>query len=372
MANRAPQRSLIPVLLSGGSGTRLWPLSRELKPKQFLSLVSERSLLQETVQRALALGEFVRSPLLICNEAHRFIAAEQLRAAGISPPTIVLEPVGRNTAPAVTVAALDALRATAGDDDPLLLVLPADHVVLDAAAFAAAVAAAVEAAEAGYLVTFGVVPDRPETGYGYIQSGPSHGRWSEVARFVEKPDRATAQTYVESGRYSWNSGMFVFSARTFLAEVERCTPGLVERCSHALATADRDRDFTRLGAEFRECPSISIDHAVMEKTVRAAVVPLAAGWNDIGSWTALHDVLPRDEQGNAATGDVMLRACRDSYVASTGRYVAAIGLHGIVVVETADAVLVVAREHCQSVKDVVTELKAAQRQELVRDVPDEH
>lgn len=363
------KRSLVPVILSGGSGTRLWPLSRELRPKQFLPLLTERTLLQETAARALALGEFVRAPLLVCNDAHRFLAAEQLRGAGLKAAGIVLEPVGRNTAPAVAIAALEALRDAPPEADPLLLVLPADHVILDTDAFAAAVAAALEAAEAGYLVTFGVVPDRPETGYGYIQSGQSHGRWLQVARFVEKPNRATAERYVASGDYSWNSGMFVFSARTVLAELDRHVPGLAEDCARALGAASRDPDFVRLGAEFRDCRSISIDNAVMEKTARAAVVPLAAGWNDIGSWTALHDVLPRDEAGNAVAGDVLLQDCRDSYVAASGRYVAAIGLEGIVVVETADAVLVAARDHCQSVKDVVGQLKAAERHELVRDPP---
>jgi mannose-1-phosphate guanylyltransferase/mannose-6-phosphate isomerase len=367
----AVKRSLVPVILSGGSGTRLWPLSRELRPKQFLPLVSERTLLQETVARALALGEFVRPPLLICNEEHRFIAAEQLRSAGIETAGIVLEPVGRNTAPAVAIAALEALRGASGDADPLLLVLPADHVILDAPAFGAAVAAALEAAEKGYLVTFGVVPDRPETGYGYIQSGRSQGGWSEVERFVEKPDRATAERYVASGSYSWNSGMFVFSARTVLAELERHAPGLTEACARALEAASRDRDFVRLDDTFRACPSVSIDNAVMEKTRRAAIVPLGAGWNDIGSWAALHDVLPRDESGNAVTGDVLLEACRDSYVAATARCVAVIGLEGVIVVETADAVLVAARDRCQSVKDIVGRLKAANRHGLVRDIPEQ-
>ena len=364
------QRPLVPVILSGGSGTRLWPLSRELKPKQFLPLVTERTLLQETAERALSLGDFVRPPLLICNEAHRFIAAEQLRAAGITPAGIVLEPTGRNTAPAVAVAALESLREHSDPDiDPLLLVLPADHVILDGAAFAAAVRVALEAAEAGYLVTFGVVPDRPETGYGYIQSGRRHGSWAEVERFVEKPDAVTAERYVASGTYSWNSGMFVFPARGVLRELDRCVPGLVAACARALDAAARDSDFVRLGAEFRDCPSISIDNAVMEKTERAAVVPLAAGWNDIGSWPALHDILPRDEHGNSTAGDVLLHDCQGSYVASTGRCVAAIGLENVVVVETADAVLVAARDECQAVKEVVGKLKAAQRLELLRDEP---
>jgi mannose-1-phosphate guanylyltransferase/mannose-6-phosphate isomerase len=365
----AVKRSLVPVILSGGSGTRLWPLSRELRPKQFLPLVTERTLLQETAARALALGDFVQRPLLVCNEQHRFLAAEQLRSAGVEPAGVVLEPIGRNTAPAVAVAALEALRGASTDADPLLLVLPADHVILDQDAFGAAVAAALDAAGAGRLVTFGVVPDRPETGYGYIQSGRAQGEWSEVERFVEKPDRATAERYVASGSYLWNSGMFVFSARTVLAELDVHAPGLTAGCARALEAAKRDRDFVWLDDSFRACPSVSIDNAVMEKTARAAVVPLRAGWNDIGSWIALHDVLPRDGSGNAVAGDVSLQACRDSYVAATSRYVAAIGLDGIVIVETADAVLVAARDQCQSVKDVVAGLKAADRLELVRDTP---
>jgi mannose-1-phosphate guanylyltransferase/mannose-6-phosphate isomerase len=360
---------VIPVILSGGSGTRLWPWSREERPKQFLALVSSSSLLQETAERARGLGDFVAAPLLVCNEAHRFLVAEQLRAAGVAPRTIVLEPVGRNTAPAVAVAALLALRDAPAEADPLLLVLPADHVVLDRLAFAGAVAAGVAAAAAGRLVTFGVVPTRPETGYGYIQSGASRGSWSDVERFVEKPDLPTATAYVESGRYLWNSGMFVFSARNVLRELERHVPAVVRACANALADAERDADFTRLGAAFREAASISIDNAVMEKTDRAAVVPLSAGWNDIGSWTALHEVLAQDAHGNAVAGDVLLRACKNSYVASSGRCVAAIGLEGIVVVETADAVLVAARDKVQAVKDVVADLKAAGRGALAKSPP---
>jgi mannose-1-phosphate guanylyltransferase/mannose-6-phosphate isomerase len=363
------QRSVVPVILSGGSGTRLWPWSREERPKQFLALVSDSSLLQETAKRAHRLGEFVQPPLLICNEAHRFLVAEQLRAAGITPHSIVLEPVGRNTAAAVTIAALLALRDAPADDDPILLVLPADHVVLDDTAFAGAVEAGVAAATAGRLVTFGVVPTRPETGYGYIQSGGSPGSWSAVERFVEKPDLATATAYVESGDYLWNSGMFVFSARAVLRELERYVPTVAAACKRALAEAASDADFTRLGAAFREAPSISIDNAVMEKTDRAAVVPLAAGWNDIGSWTALHEVLAQDANGNAVTGDALLRACKNSFVASSGRCIVALGLDGVVVVETADAVLVAAREQVQTVKDVVAELKAAGRQALATSAP---
>jgi mannose-1-phosphate guanylyltransferase/mannose-6-phosphate isomerase len=329
-------------------------MSRESTPKQFLTLVTELSLLQETLQRARSVGSFVQPPLIVCNEAHRFLVAEQARAIGVEPQAIVLEPAGRNTAPAVAVGALLAQSAAT---DPLLLVLPADHVILDAAAFAEAVKLAVNAALDGYLVTFGVVPDRPETGYGYIARGEGSGGWYAVERFVEKPDLQTAQAYVDSGRYYWNSGMFLFAASTFLRELATHAPGMVDPCKRAVATATVEVDFTRLGKAFLESPSSSIDYAVMEKTERAAVVPLSAGWSDVGSWPALHDLLPKDAGGNVAVGDVLLEQCTRSYVASTGRTVAAIGLDEVVVVETPDAVLVMARECAQDVKKIVEALK---------------
>jgi mannose-1-phosphate guanylyltransferase/mannose-6-phosphate isomerase len=345
---------LVPVILSGGSGTRLWPMSRESTPKQFLPLVTELSLLQETLQRARSVGSFVERPVIVCNEAHRFLVAEQARAISIEPQAIVLEPAGRNTAPAVAVG---ALLAQSSATDPLLLVLPADHVILDAAAFAQAVKVAIKAALDGYLVTFGVVPDKPETGYGYIARGEDRGGSYAVERFVEKPDLRTAQEYVGSGRYYWNSGMFLFAASTFLRELAVHAPAMVDPCERAVATAAVDADFTRLGKAFLESPSSSIDYAVMEKTERAAVVPLSAGWSDVGSWPALHDVLPKDTGGNVAVGDVLLEQCTRSYVASTGRTVAAIGLDEVVVIETADAVLVMARECAQDVKKIVEALK---------------
>ena len=348
---------LIPLILSGGSGTRLWPMSRELTPKQFLPLVTHLSLLQETLQRTHSIGPFVQRPIIVCNEAHRFLVAEQARAISIEPQAIVLEPAGRNTAPAV---AAGALLAESFATDPLLLVLPADHVILDTAAFAAAVTAAIAAARDGRLVTFGVVPDKPETGYGYIARGEERGGWHPVERFVEKPDLRTAQGYVDSGRYYWNSGMFLFAASTFLRELAVHAPAMVDPCRRAVAEAAVDADFTRLGKAFLESPSSSIDYAVMEKTERAAVVPLAAGWSDVGSWPALHDVLPKDASGNVAVGDVLLEQCTRSYVASSGRTVAAIGLDAIVVIETADAVLVMARDNAQDVKKIVEALKKRQ------------
>jgi mannose-1-phosphate guanylyltransferase / mannose-6-phosphate isomerase len=345
---------LVPLILSGGSGTRLWPMSRELTPKQFLPLVTHLSLLQETLRRAQSLGAFVQRPIIVCNEAHRFLVAEQARAISIEPRAIVLEPAGRNTAPAV---AAGALLAESFATDPLLLVLPADHVILDTAAFAAAITAAIAAAREGRLVTFGVVPDKPETGYGYIARGEDHGGWHSVERFVEKPDLRTAQGYVDSGRYYWNSGMFLFAASTFLRELAGHAPAMVDPCRRAVAGAAVDADFTRLGQAFLESPSNSIDYAVMEKTERAAVVPLAAGWSDVGSWPALHDVLPKDASGNVAVGDVLLEQCTRSYVASSGRTVAVIGLDAVVVIETADAVLVMARDNAQDVTKVVKALQ---------------
>jgi mannose-1-phosphate guanylyltransferase / mannose-6-phosphate isomerase len=345
-------QAIVPVVLSGGSGTRLWPLSRPLTPKQLLALVTHRTLLQDTVLRARALGEAVMAPLVVCNEAHRFAVAQQLEDIGAGVGRIVLEPAGRNTAPAVAVAALLALRGT--ESDPLLLVMPADHVILDSDAFFAAVAVAVRAAEHGRLVTFGVVPTRPETGYGYIRQGAAQpGGWHRLEQFVEKPDSDTARAYLRSGEYLWNSGMFLFSAQVYLAELARHAPAIVEACTAAVERAAVDRDFLRLGGAFVQSPSDSIDYAVMEKTDRAAVVPLAAGWSDIGSWPALHEVLDKDGDGNVLRGDVIAEGCRDSYVHSNGRLVVTLGLDEHVVVETEDAVLVMAPGHAQRLKDVV-------------------
>jgi mannose-1-phosphate guanylyltransferase/mannose-6-phosphate isomerase len=310
---------------------------------------------------------------VVCSEDHRFLVAEQLREIGVRPQTTVLEPKGRNTAPALAIAALLAARA-AGDDPkqreaqgaagPVLLVSPADHVILDTTAFAASVEAAAAAARAGYLVTLGIVPDRPETGYGYIERGANQGRWSVVDKFVEKPDLPTAKRYIESGRYLWNSGMFVCTPSTYLEELERYSNAIYNASVRALGEAVVDADFTRLGRAFLDCPSDSIDYAVMEKTAKAAVVPLDAGWNDVGSWSALYDVLDKDADGNVARGDVVLERCKNSYVLSTGRLVATIGLDGFVVIETADAVAVLPQREAQSIKTVVDRLKRAGRAEV--------
>jgi len=318
-------------------------------------------MLQETVARTEGLPGLAR-PIVVCNENHRFMVAEQLRELGTAPQAIVLEPQGRNTAPAAAIAAL--LVSGGADADPVLLVLPADHVITDVPAFQAAVAVGRVAAESGSLVTFGVVPDRAETGYGYIRRGAGPGPAFSVAKFVEKPDSATARGYVESGEYYWNSGMFMFRASAYLAELGRYTPAMLAACRAALAAAGRDLDFLRLPAqEFASCPSDSIDYAVMERTDRAVVVPLAAGWSDVGSWAALADALPRDAEGNVTAGDVLTEDSSGCYLHSTSRLVAAVGLRDHVVVETKDAVLVAPRDRVQDVKELVAELKARGRYE---------
>lgn len=354
---------IVPVILAGGSGTRLWPFSREARPKQLLSLTSSRTLLQDTLTRVRGLGGGTADPFVVCNESHRIVVGEQVREIGIRAAGLVLEPAGRNTAPAVAIAAM-AAAAVSSEADPLLLVLPADHVFQNVAAFGAAVAAAVEAAEAGKLVTFGIVPDRPETGYGYLLAGEPHGRWSLLERFVEKPDPATARQYVESGKYLWNSGMFMFSAAAYLRELERFAPDIYAASRAAYASASRDSEIVSLGAAFLDCRSDSIDYAVMEKTGDAAVVPLDAGWSDIGSWAALHELLEKDADGNVLRGDVLAHGCTNTYVHSSSRLVAAAGLDGIIIVETSDAVLVLAADRSQQVKQIVDALKAAGRDEV--------
>ena len=359
---------LTPLILSGGSGTRLWPLSRELYPKQLLPLVGDKTMLQETAARVMGLPGLA-APIVVCNESHRFMVAEQMHQHGTTPLAIILEPVGRNTAPAVAVAALVALdraRKSKGgnDSDPVLLVLPADHVIRDVQAFQSAVIAGQAAAETGKLVTFGVVPDRAETGYGYIRRAKGDGPTYAVQQFVEKPDAQTAQQYVESGEYYWNSGMFMFRARVYLAELKRHAPAMLSACEDAVAAATRDMDFTRLPAtEFGACPSDSIDYAVMEKTDSAVVVPLDAGWSDVGSWSALQDALPRDDHGNVTTGDVLVEDSSGCYLHSTSRLIGVVGLKDHVVVETKDAVLVAPRDRVQDVKALVTQLKAQGRYE---------
>lgn len=349
---------MIPVILSGGSGTRLWPLSRDAFPKQFLALVGHDSMLQATWHRVAPLAS--GAPIVVAGETHRFMVAEQLREAGCADATILLEPLARNTAPAIAAAALEATRDGA---DPLLLVLPSDHVIADADAFRAAVRAASAAAEAGALVTFGIVPTGPETGYGYIKAAAGEGVRA-VERFVEKPDAATAAAYVASGDYAWNSGMFLFRASAYLAELERHQPEMLAACREALARARRDVDFVRLDqAAFAASPSDSIDYAVMEKTAHAAVLAIDVGWNDVGSWAALWQVAEQDGDGNAHHGDVLARDCRDTLAWGDGRLLALLGLRDVVVVDTADAVLVAHKDHVQDVKAIVAELKRRGRAE---------
>jgi mannose-1-phosphate guanylyltransferase/mannose-6-phosphate isomerase len=352
---------LIPVILSGGAGTRLWPLSRELYPKQLLALTSQRTMIQDTALRLKGLD--AAPPVVVCNDAHRFLVAEQLRLIQENPTAIVLEPFGRNTAPAIALAALAAMK-TSGSEDPVLLVLPADHVIRDVAAFQMAAVAAVTAAEQGRLVTFGVVPHAPETGYGYIKRGDALGPVYRIGQFVEKPKADRAAQFVASGEYYWNSGMFVFRARRYLEELERYAPAIAAACRKAFDTSKSDLDFTRVdAAAFEACPSDSIDYAVMEKTADAVVVPLDAGWSDVGSWASLHAASDADGHGNVSHGDVLVEDSNNCYLYSESRLVAAVGLRNHVVVETKDAVLVAPKDRVQDVKSLVGKLKDMGRYE---------
>ena len=352
---------LVPVILSGGAGTRLWPLSRELHPKQLLALISKQTMLQETASRLQGVAG-VGAPIVVCNEAHRFMVAEQMRQLGLKPAAVVLEPTGRNTAPAIALAAQAAL--TAHGEDAILLVLPADHVIRRVKAFQDAVAAALPAAQQGKLVTFGVVPNKPETGYGYIRRGAGNGPAYPIAQFVEKPTLAKARDFVASGEFYWNSGMFLFRAQRFLDELDKHAPDIGSVCREAFAAAKTDLDFTRVDAKiFESCRSDSIDYAVMEKTSRAVMVSLDAGWSDVGSWSALHEALDGDAQGNVMRGDVMAEDTQGSYLYSESRLVATVGVKDYVVIETKDAILVSPKDRVQDVKKLVARLKAAGRYE---------
>ena len=352
-----------PVILSGGSGTRLWPMSRSALPKQLLALHGTNTMIQDTVLRAKVPG--AAAPILLCSDSHRFLVAEQMQAIGITPRAIVLEPAGRNTAPAATIA---ALLVAERDPKAVVLLLPSDHVVMDEAAFRSAVKRAATAAAQGFIVTFGIAPSSPELGFGYIQHGAilvgTEGVHA-VKRFAEKPDRATAEKYVAAGDYVWNSGMFVFRADVLLAEMSRHEPGIVEACRAALAAAKRDLDFVRLdAAAFAKAKSISLDYAVMERTEKAAVVPCDMGWSDVGAWSSLWSLQERDADGNALQGDVLVHDSQGNFVRSEKAMTALVGVRDLVVVVTEDAVLVAERNRAQDVKAIVDQLKESGRAEL--------
>ncbi len=373
---------LVPVIMAGGVGSRLWPASREAYPKQFLSFgqgadLGDPSLFQQSLQRLTGVSGLA-APIVVCNSEHRFLVAEQLRQLGIADATIILEPVGRNTAPAVALAALAARKQNAA---ACLLVLAADHVIADVAVFRQAILAGQAAAERDALVTFGIVPTHPETGYGYIkrgEAGPALATLSlskaastpvalyPVERFVEKPDLLTAQTYLDSGAYYWNSGMFMFKAARYLQELEKFEPEILRVCTQAWEAATPDLDFTRVAPElFAACPSKSIDYAVMEKTTGAVVVPLDAGWSDLGAWSSVWEHVPHDANGNACRGDVLLHEAKSSFVQAESRLVALVGMENTIVVETADAVLVASKDRVQEVKEIVRRLGEMKRPETV-------
>ncbi|PTN13067.1 mannose-1-phosphate guanylyltransferase/mannose-6-phosphate isomerase [Nitrosomonas aestuarii] len=363
--------TLIPVILSGGSGTRLWPLSREKHPKQLLSLISEDSLLQATVRRMDGLDDIeVTDPIVVCNEEYRFVIAEQLRVMERNG-TILLEPSGRNTAPALTIAALTALHQ---GDDPILLVMPSDHVIVDTEVFKKAVQQGVQLALQGRIVTFGITPDKPETGFGYIQTGDQleNSDAYSIARFVEKPDSTTAQAYLDAGTFLWNSGLFLMHASIWLQAIELCHPNILSACRTAWNGGSVDGNFTRVEkTAFEQCTSKSIDYAVMEHIAlgqnpqlpAGAVIPLTAGWSDVGAWDSLWHVLPKDQSGNVSQGDVLLHECNNTLAISESRLVACVGIRDMIVVETPDAILVAHKDQTQDVKKIVDNLKKTGRSE---------
>jgi mannose-1-phosphate guanylyltransferase len=347
--------SICSVIIAGGSGTRLWPLSRAAHPKQFLRLHGKNTMLQTTVKRLSELD--INSSITICNEEHRFFVAEQLREIG-KLGSIILEPVGRNTAPAIALAALSA------KDDPLLLVLAADHVIKDEAAFTAAVTRAIPLAEAGKLVTFGIVPSAPHTGYGYIKRGNDLGEGFRVDEFAEKPNMKEAQRYMSSGEYYWNSGIFLFRASRYLEELEKFRPDILEKCKLSVNDIKVDLDFLRVHKKaFESCPAESVDYAVMEKTDDAVVVPIDAGWSDIGSWSSLWNISDKDDDGNSTHGDVILHSTRNSYVRADNKLIAVIGVDDLVIVSTKDALMVAHKDRTQDVKIITDILKTRTRSE---------
>ncbi|MEZ8296055.1 mannose-1-phosphate guanylyltransferase/mannose-6-phosphate isomerase [Vibrio splendidus] len=381
---------ILPVILAGGSGSRLWPLSRELYPKQFLNIAGEQSMLQQTLQRLQGIDAHLTdsscdAPFIICNEEHRFIAAEQIRSANVLHSGILLEPVGRNTAPAIALAALQALTKshnTKGEAaDPILLVLAADHHIAKTSEFQQSINRGVDYAKQGKLVTFGITPNAPETGYGYIKQGqplisslqletnttdqPTHYAY-DIECFVEKPDKATAEAYIRSEQYLWNSGMFMFKASRYLEELAEHLPEILAACKLALAKQNTDLDFIRIDAEaFKSSPSDSIDYAVMEKTSHAAVIPMDVGWNDIGSWSAIWDVSDKDEHNNVIEGDVLTVDSQHNYIHAENKLVATVGVDNLIIVETKDAILVANKDKVQGVKSIVSQLNQSGRTEHV-------
>lgn len=366
---------LIPVILCGGAGTRLWPLSRDEYPKQLLTLAGNETMLQETVRRMAGFtheqADLAPIPIVVCNEDHRFLVAEQIKNMGCDRASIILEPIGRNTAPALTVA---ALHATRNSQDPLLLVMPADHVIEDIDVFHQALANGIQPALSGAIVTFGIIPDRPETGYGYIQANHRATISDQVfpiIRFFEKPDRETAEIYISKGGYYWNSGMFLMRAGTWLTAMGKFQPAMLNICNTAFERGNQDLDFLRLDRDtFSGCPADSIDYAVMEKlstlsspSIHGAVVPLNAGWSDVGAWDAVWEISEKDDRDNSVSGDVVLEGTYKSLVLSTSRLVSCVGIDGLVIVETPDAVLVAQMDKVQDVKNMVTTLKAKVRKE---------
>ena len=358
-------RNIVPVLLSGGAGARLWPMSRALYPKQLLNLCSDKSMLQDTALRVFDEGRF-SAPIVVCNNEHRFIIAEQLRQVGVSPGAILLEPVGRNTAAACAVGALQAVKA---DPNALILVLPADHRISDPSAFKDAVMVAAEAAAADHLVTFGITPTKAETGYGYIRRGTPFADQPgvyRVAAFVEKPERSVAERYVAEGEYCWNSGMFLFPAAKLITDLGRYAPSVLAAARRALEAGKEDLDFFRLDADaFAQAPSVSIDYALMEHSDDAMVVPCDIGWADVGDWSALWDVGSKDDHGNVVVGDVVTQQARNCYIRSDGQLTAVVGLDDVAVISTDDAVLVMARDHAQDVKALVDQLSRDGRKEPI-------
>ncbi len=357
---------IIPVILSGGSGSRLWPMSREMNPKQFLSLYGEQTMLQETMTRLEGVAELA-PPVIVCNEEHRFLVAQQMQDIGVVVDKIILEPVGRNTAPAICAAA-EYIHSKKGSENDVMLVLSADHVIKNTGVFHKVIAEGYDIARQGQLVTFGIVPDKAETGYGYIKRAEQldgHQAW-KIAQFVEKPDLATAQQYLDSGEYYWNSGMFMFQAQGIIQELDQFAHDIVHAVHQAVLHGGSDLDFCRLNAEdFSSSPSDSIDYAVMEKTDKAVVLPLDAQWNDVGAWSALWEINEQDSDGNVLHGDVLKVDVSNSYVHAEERMIAVVGMDNCVVVETADAVLVADKDRTQDVKEIVNQLKAGQREEAL-------